>query len=220
MHACKGLISDFKLTSDSRGVSLVRKGMIKREVYYFEDFGEQNTAETIEAAKRAALNLDIKYVVVATASGATGVKAAEAFKGTEMKVVAVTEYAGMAEFKEENRRKLEELGAAVITSTHSFLTPAESISKLHSGYCSENTIIKDVLRRFSQGMKVAAEIVMMATDAGAIPISEEVISIAGTGKGADTAIVVKSCHSDDFFHKERGMEFREIIVMPRKKKLW
>jgi hypothetical protein len=61
---------------------------------------------------------------------------------------------------------------------------------------------------------------MMATDAGALPISEEVISIAGTGKGADTAIVLKSCHSDDFFHKERGMEFREIIAMPRKKKFW
>lgn len=194
--------------------------MTKREVYYFEDYGEQNTEQTIEAAKKAALNLDVKYVVVATASGATGVKAAEAFKGTDMKVVVVTEYAGMAEFKDENRRKLKELGAAVITSTHSFLTPAESISKLHSGYCSENTVIKEVLRRFSQGVKVAAEIVMMATDAGAIPISEEVISIAGTGSGADTAIVAKSCHSDDFFHKERGMEFREIIAMPRKKKFW
>jgi hypothetical protein len=194
--------------------------MIRREVCYFEDFGEQNTEQTIEAAKKAASNLDVKYVVVATASGATGVKAAEAFKGTGMKVVVVTEYAGMAEFKDENRRKLEELGAAVITSTHSFLTPAESISKLHTGYCSENTIIKDVLRRFSQGVKVAAEIVMMAADAGAIPISEEVVSIAGTGKGADTAIVLKSCHSDDFFHKERGMEFREIIAMPRKKKFW
>ncbi|MDH5266902.1 MAG: hypothetical protein OEW62_04405 [Candidatus Bathyarchaeota archaeon] len=194
--------------------------MIRREVCYFEDFGEQNTEQTIEAAKKAASNLDVKYVVVATASGATGVKAAEAFKGTGMKVVVVTEYAGMAEFKDENRRKLEELGAAVITSTHSFLTPAESISKLHTGYCSENTIIKDVLRRFSQGVKVAAEIVMMATDAGAIPISEEVISIAGTGKGADTAVALKSCHSDDFLHKERGMEFREIIAMPRKKKFW
>jgi len=194
--------------------------MIKREVCYFEDYGEQNTEQTIEAAKKAALNLDVKYVVVATASGATGVKAAEAFKGAGMKVLVVTEYAGMAEFKDENRRKLEELGAVVITSTHSFLTPAESISKLHTGYCSENTIIKDVLRRFSQGVKVAAEIVMMAADAGAIPISEEVISLAGTGKGADTAIVLKSCHSDDFFHKERGMEFREIIAMPRKKKFW
>ncbi len=69
-------------------------------------------------------------------------------------------------------------------------------------------------------MKVAAEIVMMATDVGAIPPGEEVVSIAGTGNGADTAIVVRSCHSDDFFHKEKGIEFREVIAMPRKKKFW
>jgi len=75
--------------------------MIKREVYYFEDYGEQNTEQTIEVARKAALSLGLNYIVVATASGATGVKAAEAFKGTDMKVVVVTEYAGMAEFKEE-----------------------------------------------------------------------------------------------------------------------
>ena len=194
--------------------------MVKREVYYFEDFGKHNTEQTIEAAKKVALSLDLKYVVVASASGVTGVKTAEAFKGMGVKVVVVTEYAGMAEFREENRRKLKELDAKVITSTHSFLTPAESISKLYSGYCSENTIIKSVLRRFSQGVKVAAEIVMMATDVGAILPSKDVVSMAGTGSGADTAIVVKSCHSDDFFHKEKGIEFREIIAMPRKKKFW
>jgi len=194
--------------------------VVKREVHYFDSFGAQNTEQTIEAAKKAALSHGLKYVVVATASGSSGVRTAEAFKNTGMKVVVVTEYAGMAEFMEENRKKLTELEAVVITSTHAFLSPAESISKLHSGYCSENTTIKDVLRRFSQGMKVAAEIVMMATDAGAIPMGEDVISIAGTGSGADTAIVVKSCHSDDFFHKERGIEFKEIIAMPRKKKFW
>ena len=194
--------------------------MVKREVNYFADFGVQNTEQTIEAAKDAALSLSLKYVVVASATGLTGVKVANTFKDTGVKVVVVTEYAGMAKFEEENRKKLKEMNAEVVTSTHSFLSPAESISKLHSGYCSENTIIKEVLRRFSQGMKVAPEIVMMATDIGVIPQGEDVVSIAGTGTGADTAVVVKSCHSDDFFDKEKGMEFREIIAMPRKKKFW
>lgn len=194
--------------------------MVKREVNYFADFGAQNTEQTIEAAKDAALSLSLKYVVVASATGLTGVKVANTFKDTGVKVVVVTEYAEMAKFEEENRKKLKEMNAEVVTSTHSFLSPAESISKLHSGYCSENTIIKEVLRRFSQGMKVAPEIVMMATDIGVIPQGEDVVSIAGTGTGADTAVVVKSCHSDDFFDKEKGMEFREIIAMPRKKKFW
>jgi len=194
--------------------------MVKREVLYFEDYGAQNTTQTIKAAKKTALKLDLKYVVVATATGSTAVKTAKAFKNTNIKVVAVTEYAGMAKFSEASRNKLQQMNTTMITSTHAFLSPAESIPKLHTGHCSENTLIKDVLRRFSQGMKVAPEIVMMATDAGAIPPSTDVLSIAGTGKGADTCIIAKSCHSDDFFDKQNGMEIREIIAMPRKKRFW
>jgi len=219
MRACRQKINVSIGDSYCSKEGLVR-GLAKREVHYFEDFGAQNTEQTIETAKNVALNLGLKHVVVASATGLTGVKVARAFKGTGVKVVVVTEYAGMEEFKEENRKKLKEMNAEVITSVHAFLSPAESISKLHSGYCSENTIIKDVLRRFSQGMKVAPEIVMMATDVGAIPPGEDVVSIAGTGDGADTAVIVRSCHSDEFFDKEKGMEFREILAMPKKKKFW
>ncbi len=194
--------------------------MVKREVHYFEEYGSQNTIETVKAAKKAALDLGLKYVVVASGSGTTGVKVAEGFKGSGVKVVVVTEYAGAVEFSEENRKKLEKLNATVVTSMHAFLSPAESISKIYANHCSENTIIKNVLTKFSQGTKVATEIVMMATDAGAIPDGEEVVAMAGTGEGADTAIIIKSCHADSFFDKEKGMEFREIIALPRKKKFW
>ena len=194
--------------------------MVKREVHYFEEFGSQNTNETIKAAKKAALNLVLKYVVVASGSGSTGVKVAEEFKDSGIKVVVVTEYAGSVEFTEEHRKKIEKLNATTVTSMHAFLSPAESLSKLYANHCSENTIIKDLLRRFSQGTKVATEIVVMATDAGAIPAGEDVVAIAGTSEGADTAIVIKSCHAESFFDKEKGIEFREIIALPRKKKIW
>ena len=194
--------------------------MVKREVHYFEESGSQNTSETLKAAKKAALDLGLKYVIVASGSGTTGVKVVEEFKDSGVKVVVVTEYAGSVEFSEKNRKKLEKLDATIVTSMHAFLSPAESLSKIYANYCSENTIIKDVLRRFSQGTKVATEIVMMATDAGTIPIGEDVVAIAGTGEGADTAIIIKSCHADSFFDKEKGIEFREIIALPRKKKFW
>lgn len=194
--------------------------MVKREVHYFEEPGSQNTSETIEAAKKAALNLGLKHVVVASGSGTTGVKVAEEFKDSGVKVVVVTEYSGLVEFSEKNKKELEKLNATVVTSMHAFLSPADSISKIYANHCSENTIIKDVLRRFSQGTKVAAEVVMMATDAGAIPAGEDIVAIAGTGEGADTAIVIKSCHADSFFDKEKGIEFTEIIALPRKKKFW
>jgi len=194
--------------------------MVKREVHYFEEPGSQNTNETIKAAKKAALDLGLKHVVVASGSGTTGVKVAEEFEDSGVKVVVVTEYSGLVEFSEKNRKKLEKLNATVVTSMHAFLSPADSISKIYANHCSENTIIKDVLRRFSQGTKVAAEVVMMATDAGASPAGEDVVAIAGTGEGADTAIVIKSCHADSFFDKEKGIEFRETVALPRKKKFW
>jgi len=194
--------------------------MVNRQVHYFEESGAQNTTETMKAAKEAALNLGLKYVVVASGSGTTGVKVAQEFQDSRVNVVVVTEYAGLVEFAEKNRKKLEKLHATIVTSMHAFLSPAESLSKIYANHCSENTVIKDVLRRFSQGTKVAAEVVMMAADAGAIPVGEDVMAMAGTGEGADTAIVIKSCHADSFFDKEKGIEFREIIALPRKKKFW
>jgi hypothetical protein len=194
--------------------------MVERQVHYFEESGAQNTTETIKAAKEAALNLGLKYVVVASGSGTTGVKVAQEFQDSGVKVVVVTEYAGLVEFAEKNRKKLGKLHAIIVTSMHAFLSPAESLSKIYANHCSENTVIKDVLRRFSQGTKVAAEVVMMAADAGAIPVGEDVMAMAGTGEGVDTAIVIKSCHADSFFDKEKGIEFREIIALPRKKKFW
>ena len=194
--------------------------MVKRTVHFFKEFGVQNTAETIKAAKKAALDLGLRYVVVASGSGTTGVKVAKAFRGSGVRVVVVTEYAGAVEFKEENRRRLQKLGATIVTGIHAFLSPAESITKLYKGYCSENTMITEVLRRFSQGTKVATEIVVMAADAGAIPVGEEVIAIAGTSEGADTALVIRSCNAYSFLDPKTGIEFREIVALPRKKKFW
>ena len=86
--------------------------MVRREVLYFDEFGSQNTAEAIKAAKKATLDLGLKHVVVASGSGATGFKVAEEFKGSNIRVVVVTEYAGAVEFEEENREKLKELGCS------------------------------------------------------------------------------------------------------------
>ena len=54
--------------------------MIKRETIYFEEGGEQYTEETLKASLKAAKELDIKTVIVASNRGVTGVKAAEMFK--------------------------------------------------------------------------------------------------------------------------------------------
>jgi len=75
------------------------------------------------------------------------------------------------------------------------------------------TIIAETLRLFSEGVKVCVEITVMAADAGLIPVDRDVIAIAGTSRGADTALLIKPSHSNDFFN----LTIREVIAKPRVK---
>jgi len=85
-----------------------------------------------------------------------------------------------------------------------------------SKYSIYNTIfpfdvMADTLKMFSQGMKVCVEIVVMAADMGLIPINEEVVSIAGTRRGTDTAVVIKPVH----IHEIYNLRIVAIIAKPR-----
>jgi hypothetical protein len=72
-------------------------------------------------------------------------------------------------------------------------------------------IIAYALRIFGEGMKVVAEISVMAADAGLIRTDEEVIAIAGTGRGADTAVVLRPAHAQQFF----DLRILEVLCKPR-----
>jgi hypothetical protein len=73
-------------------------------------------------------------------------------------------------------------------------------------------LVAHTLRLFGEGNKVCVEITIMAADAGLIPVDREVIAIGGTGRGADTALVMKPATTSRFFNPE----IREIIAKPRK----
>jgi hypothetical protein len=68
----------------------------------------------------------------------------------------------------------------------------------------------NLLRCFSQGVKVCFEIVLMATDAGLVASGEKVIAIAGTARGSDTALVMQAASSQ---HLKR-LRVHEIICKP------
>jgi len=194
--------------------------MMKRETIYFNP-DQNNTEATIEAAKIAALEQGIKYVVVASSSGATGVKVAEAFKDTGVNVVVVTLFAtSTTKPSEERLTRIKELGGEVVTGTHALMGVPESLSKMKEGYVTPNMVIRETLRRFSQGTNVCADIVMMATDTGAVPPGVEVVAISGMGANCDTAWIIKSCGSFNFFEKVGGFEFLELVALPRQKRFW
>jgi hypothetical protein len=191
--------------------------MESKIVYFEKPGGEENTDKTLELARARAEELGIKTIVVASTVGGTAVKAVNVFKG--YKVVVVTHVTGMREpnsqeFTEENRKIIEENGANIITAAHALggihraLRPAGTPPAPTSAI---GDVIAMTLRMFGQGMKVACEIAAMAADAGLVRTDEEIISIGGTGRGADTAAVIQAANVHHFFN----LKVKEIICKPR-----
>ncbi|MCP2604649.1 hypothetical protein NLC29_00640 [Candidatus Aminicenantes bacterium AH-873-B07] len=168
---------------------------------YFDNPGENNTIKTLQLAKKWAEELKIKNIIVASSSGKTGVKASELFKGFNL--IVVTHSTGFIkpnfqELSKENKNIIEKNGAKILTCQHAFGGVGRAVRKKLGTYELEE-IIAYTLRTFGEGTKVAIEISLMAADAGLIPIDELCISIGGTSKGADTAIVLKPTNAQTFF---------------------
>lgn len=193
---------------------------MERSTLYFDNVGEENTDAVIEAAARRAEELGISHIVIASTSGKTALKMAEAVKNSGIKVIGISHQYGQKEkgqweVEEEYKKKLEALGAVITTQSHMFSGIERSITKKFGGY-SRVEVISDTLRSlFGKGFKVAIEVAIMAADSGHIPVSDttEIIAIGGTRWGADVALVLRPAHSGDFF----SLQVREIIAMPRAK---
>jgi hypothetical protein len=189
-------------------------GKMEKKILYFEEPGPQNTEATIEAARRRASELGIRNIVVATTHGRTGLKVAEAF-GPAFNIVAVTICQGYQDegwtMNPHEREALKAKGVKVFTGLHALGDDVNAALAEKLGGNAYNAVVAHTLYRFCQGMKVCVEIVLMAADAGLIPIDEEVIAIAGTGEGADTAIVVKPSYPRKFL----DLQIKEIIAKPR-----
>jgi hypothetical protein len=187
--------------------------MMEIQNVYFLEPGSSNTEKTFEIVKKRAEELGIKTIVVATTSGQTRLKAVKAF--ASCKVVVVTHSTGMQapdvqELTPQNRAKILEKGGLILTATHAFGGVGRAVRRRFNTY-QVDEIIAQTLRVFGQGTKVACEIALMAADAGLIRTDEEIITIGGTASGADTALVVKPAHTQDFF--ELGV--KEVLCKPR-----
>ncbi len=180
---------------------------------YFDKPGRENTDAVFEIARGRARELGIKTFIVASTTGETATKAVEAFKG--FKVVIVSHVYGSREpnvnpMPEETRQALLANGATIVTAAHAFGSIDRAIRKSFNMMGLGETIAH-VLRTFGQGMKVVCEIALMAADAGAVRTDEEVISIGGTGRGADTAVVLTPVNTTDYFN----LKVKEILCKPR-----
>lgn len=180
---------------------------MERKVIYFESNVPENTDTTLELVKERFSGLGIKKVVLASTTGATAQKAMEFFKDTRVQLVVVPHQFGFRRkvnlFPPELAQTLREAGHAVHFGTMLF----------HTGdlYGSTTpTLLANLLRCFCQGVKVCFEIVLMAADAGLVTPGEKVIAVAGTGRGADTALVMQASTSQ----QPERLRVNEIICKP------
>jgi len=189
--------------------------MAKQTVLLFDKPGAKNTTATLKAARERAAELGIKTVVLATSTGETALKALDVFKGTKLRIVAVTLQAGCwKQYCPPDPRKVkaaEKRGVTFLTATHTLMGNVGGAVRERIGGADPAEIIAHAYYTFCQGMKVAVEVAVMAADAGLLEGEKEVIAVAGTGTGADTAIVLKPAYSTEFFN----LKIREVLAMPR-----
>jgi hypothetical protein len=168
---------------------------------YFTRSGSVNTRRTLEIAAKRAEELSVPRVLVATTSGDTALQALELISGDRL--VIVTHSTGfvrpdLQQLPENVRRQLEDSGARVLTCQHALGGVNRAVRKKLATYQLDE-IIAFTLRLFGQGTKVAVEIALMAADAGLISTSQPCVSVGGTSEGADTALLLKPAHAQDFF---------------------
>ena len=102
-----------------------------------------------------------------------------------------------------------EAGFNVCTAAHTLSGVERSFSNKFSGaYPAE--IVAHTLRMFGAGTKVAVECATMAADAGYIPVGEPVIARGGTGRGLDTAWILKAANT----HTLLATRLEECLCKP------
>src|SRR3972149_4523858 len=162
------------------------------KIVYFEQAGPENTEASLHIVKQRAEELGIKTILVASTTGSGAVKAVEVLKG--LRVIFVSHSTGFGEpnvqrFTEENRKIVESKGGIILTATHVFAGLSRALRN-KTNTAAIGDVVAETLRIFGPGTKVACEISMMAADAGLVRTDEIIISVGGTGRGSDTALVL------------------------------
>ena len=181
---------------------------MEEKIVYFEQPGKDNTEETLKLALERAKARGIKKIVLASTRGDNARLAAERYAGSGIKIIVIPHQygfgmAGKQLFPEELITQLESQGHKVYFSTMLFH---------QEDFLGTNTTraLANILRTFCQGMKVCVEILLMAANGGQVMIGESVVVVAGSGRGADTAVVAIAATSN----RISDVHVTEIICKP------
>ncbi len=190
-------------------------------IVYFEDTrkAQENTRRVVELVGGYLTRHRVRYVVLATNTGYVGAQFAPVARAhPRVRFVAVKMSPPVDELfhVKWNRRfakTMEEAGIRLVCGAHVLGGGVDGALRGKFQGCPPSVLMAETLYLFSQGMKVCVEIIAMACDVGAVPEGVELVSCAGTGHGADTAIVATSAASPNLFQ----MDIHRVLAMPLKK---
>jgi len=189
-----------------------------RETFYFDVHGEVNTRKTVELAYERAALLGIDKAVVASETGLSALEALKVFKdrgvivvssaaGTRVEGTAIGDLRiGLPD--DGIHRRLLEGGAKVVRGTDPFWNLSA-----HTRLVDIGKLGMMFLKTITSGLHVCMTAVLEATDAGYLEAGEEVVAMAGSWVGLDTAIVARAANSVRFFDE---FEVLELICKPRR----
>jgi hypothetical protein len=146
---------------------------MQQTVEYFEERGRANTERTLELASKRAREAGIGTIVMASTRGYTAGKALDICPDLNL-VAAGGE---RDRFSAELAERFQKTGKLIFTREIQYDYPRD---------------MQTAFRRFSQGTKVAVQVVVCAVQAGLVDEGETVIGIGGSSQGADTALVMRA----------------------------
>ncbi|MEA1964261.1 MAG: pyruvate kinase alpha/beta domain-containing protein [Candidatus Aerophobetes bacterium] len=177
--------------------------------------------ELFESVKKRAKELGVRGIVVASSSGESAKRAVRELGTKDYEIIVVTDRAevswNVALMSKKAREEYEiKAGAKEHPSGISHDSPVRKELKDMGinwiiqapeifrginvpGGCNVAQVIAQTLYLFGSGTKVAIKITLIACDTGVVRAGEEVIAVAGSNKGLNTALLLIAAHTDEFF---------------------
>jgi hypothetical protein len=194
-----------------------------RACLYFDSPGRENTDQVVQIVLDRLDAGDIDTVIVASTTGYTATKFADALEGREVTLVGVAETPLIREWGHEypclapeTRAELERRGV-VVADRIPYLFHSSVLDQSRWQAPSPEEIVRDTLYAFGQGLKVAVEVALIAVASGFVEPFQDVIAVGGTSRGADTAIVVRATFPNHVLSEDaaKRLKVHEILCKPQ-----
>jgi hypothetical protein len=207
--------------------------MERQTVYFFEKPGEENTKAVLSCLVERMREGDIDSVAVASISGKMASMVAEELRkrGLETKVVCVSGPKSWQKYPQyrfplitrKERARLEGMRVDIVDSIDEPFRPIEfrdwwEQKTLKVPHPESDLFWMTLICVGGHGFRTAIEVVFMAVEAGAIQPGERVLSVAGTGSGLDSAVVLMASRFDEAVGRDpaKRLKVEEILAMPKK----